>query len=83
MRSFPTLTCPKSGNMCMYMQVRTNSFEDNGMAVFAGYLGGYGTFGSPPGLLPEGARVVDGTERVSLENRWLMEKFLGRGEVSS
>ncbi|MDP9425556.1 MAG: DUF3006 domain-containing protein [Actinomycetota bacterium] len=84
----------KSGNMCMYMQVQIDSFEDDGMAVLMGYPKGRRTFDVPRELLPEGARVgdvyevrflrdEDETERSSAENRRLMGELLGRGEGSS
>lgn len=63
----------------MYMQVWTNSFEDDGMAVFVGYSGGRRAFDALRGLLTRG----DEMERTSLENRRLMEELLGCGEGSS
>ena len=76
-----TLKRPKSGNMCMYMQVRTNSFEDDGMVVFVGYSAGRRAFDALRGLLTRGGG--DEMERTSLENRRLMEELLGCGEGSS
>lgn len=88
------LTSFKSGNICTYMQVQIDSFEDDGMAVLVVYPKGRRTFDVPRELLPEGCGIGDvfevrfvrdegETERAAAENRRLMDGLLGRGEGSS
>ena len=88
------LTSSISGNMCMYIQVQIDSFEDDGMAVLLVYPGGRRTFDVPRESLPEGAsagdvfevrfvRDEDETERSAAVNRRLMGELLGQEEGRS
>jgi hypothetical protein len=71
------------------MRVQLDRFEDNGMAVLLPYPEGRRSFDVPREMLPEGARAGDvfevsfthdrrETERMTAENRRLMEELLGR-----
>jgi hypothetical protein len=73
------------------MRVQLDRFEDNGMAVLLLYPEGKQSFDVPRELLPEDARAADvlelsfsrdqrETERISAENKSLLDELLGRDE---
>ena len=73
------------------MRVQVDRFEDNGMAVLLLYPGGRRSFDVPRELLPQEARPGDvfeasfvhdrrETERITDENKRLLDELLGRDE---